>query len=329
MGKLNTILQKVSEKNSPNSLSDLTQSTFQLARRGGRSLEKYYGYILAIFLAFLVADLSIIATRHYFLPTSVPPARFTPPPPLSSKLLADYEGISRRNLFSSDGVIPPALATAAKAKDGQVTDDLGPATLSDLPLTLIGTIVHINKGKSVATIEVKAGQNKILPYFPNDDIEGLATLLKVERKRAIFRNARNGRIEYIEIKDDSTLTFQSKGKAAGEIAQEGETNFSITRNDLNEYMKNLPELLQQATAVPNVSPTTGRIDGFKVIDIAPGSLFTKLGIQKDDLIKSVNGEPIDSPAKAMELYNKLRNERKIDLEIERRGRVLINNFSIN
>lgn len=327
MSKLNSLVKKIADKKVGGSFGDITQSSFQLTRRATKRFEKYYGYAFAVFLAYLFADLTIVGIRDRFLPTSAPAPRLSGYQPTTQKMLAEYDTVTRRNIFNSDGVIPPALSSGAK-KD-EIPDELGPATLSDLPLGLIGTIVHMNKGKSVATIEIKSGSSKVLPFFPNDDIEGLATLLKVERKRAIFRNNRNSRLEYIEIKDESTLTFGMKAKPAGEIAQEGENNFSISRTDLNEHMKNLPDLLQQATAIPNISPTTGRIDGFKVIDMMPNSLFSKLGIQKDDLIRGVNGEPIDSPAKAMELYNKLRNERNIQLDIDRRGRAQTLNFNIN
>ncbi len=66
----------------------------------------------------------------------------------------------------------------------------------------------------------------------------------------------------------------------------------------------------------------GRLDGFIIADIQKGSIFEKLGIRQNDVLKSVNGESIDSPAKAMELYQALRsNAAQINLQLERDGRV--------
>ena len=65
-----------------------------------------------------------------------------------------------------------------------------------------------------------------------------------------------------------------------------------------------------------------------MISIEPGSVFTQIGLQTGDVIKGVNGEKVNSPAKAMELYNSLRNEGKIELEIERNGKVESLNFSV-
>ncbi len=46
-----------------------------------------------------------------------------------------------------------------------------------------------------------------------------------------------------------------------------------------------------------------------------------------DVIKSVNGEDVNSPTKAMELYNALRTDNKINLVIERNGQN--QNFTYN
>ena len=65
----------------------------------------------------------------------------------------------------------------------------------------------------------------------------------------------------------------------------------------------------------------GLIECFSLADIATGSIYERLGLKKNDCIKSVNGEKIDSPAKAMELYNALRGSASsINLGIERNGR---------
>ena len=87
---------------------------------------------------------------------------------------------------------------------------------SQLPLTLVGTIVHVNPAKSIATIQIRGGATpKIIPYIPNDEVENFATLVEVERYRAIFRNRANGRLEYIEHSGlkDGALNFGTPSSA--------------------------------------------------------------------------------------------------------------------
>jgi general secretion pathway protein C len=72
--------------------------------------------------------------------------------------------------------------------------------------------------------------------------------------------------------------------------------------------------------VPNLVPVgNGKIDGFRILDVVDGSLFTKLGIKNGDIIKSVDGDPVDSPAKAMDLYNSLRNKQQVQISMDRNG----------
>ena len=291
--------------------------------------EWLYAYLLALLLGYWLADLGILYMRQNFLSSNIPtiPPRRQPPP--ISPLRTAYNNITDRNIFDADGVIPPPLSSTGEEEAAAPTNE---PVLSRLPLKLIGTIVHINPAKSVATIQV---QNRgVIPYIPNDDIETMATLLKVERNVAIFRNLQNNRLEYIEIKAQGLkLAVQGPNAGAaptgGDGAVQGQgNNFSLKRSDLNQYMENLPALLQQARAVPNIDPGTGVVDGFRLVDIQPGSIYERLGLRRNDLIKGVNGEPVNDPAKAMELYNRLRTDANVAINIERDGRQETLNFSI-
>ncbi len=284
-------------------------------------LEKSYPLMLAALLGYWFADLAVIYLRPSFLPEQAPPEALRTPPPNPQKMRMEYQRITSRNLFNADGAIPNALSKKPDQPGPGDSQQEGPAVPTELTqLILVGTLVHANPTKSVATIENKTG-GKVLPYFITDEIESLATLMKIERKRAIFRNQRNGRLEYIEIKDETQVSFgRTKPiSKAGEIVQQG-NNFTLQRNDLNEYLKNFNDIIQQATAVPNFVPGGGgAIDGYRLIDIAPGSVYEKLGLKKGDVIKGVNGETVDSATKALELYNQLKNSNRVNLDIERNG----------
>lgn len=290
-------------------------------------LKNYAPHLGIALVAWMLADLISIKSRQYMIPA---------PQQLSKKVnleltqtykpLSLYDDILARNIFNSDGIIP---ATQVASEDGSTTDTGGPARESALPLGLVGTIVHANPGKSVATLEFKNSADKIIPYIPNDEIEGMATLLKVERKRIYVRNLSSGIIEYIEIKDESGFSFSKKSNSAkqdGPIMTEGENVFGITRTDLESQMANLPDLLTQARGVPNI--VGGRIDGFKITEIVPNSLFAKLGVKDGDVLKEVDGEKLDSPAKAMELYNTLRTKNKINISGDRNGKPFTMTYNI-
>jgi general secretion pathway protein C len=281
-------------------------------------LKKYLPFAAIGLTALMLADLTSVALRGYMLPKGTNVNRKTSVPMAQYKARSVYDDILTRNIFNSDGLIPEVMVA------GPNTSDPGVARESSLPLQLMGTIVHVSAGKSVATIQVNGNAEKVLPYIPNDEIEGMATLIKVERKKAFIRNLQSGAYEYIQIKDDSAFTFTKKTTGAtqdGPILKESDTNFAITRSDLEMQMNNLPELLTQARAVPNILPSSGgKVDGFLIVDIQENSIFRKLGISPGDVIKGVDGEPLDSPAKAMELYNGLKNKTTLRLQIDRNGK---------
>lgn len=287
-------------------------------------IEKFLPYLLFIFIGYCIADLIILNYRDRMLPTSMPPPKPARQNVDQSVSRGAYNTIISRNIFSSDGKIPDALVPAGMAPGKQ--EDTAPVPTS-LPLVLKGTIVHSNPEKSIANIELRS-KNLTLPYSPGREIDGLATLTAVERTKAIFRNMNNNRLEYIEMKTEGgKISFLGKTPTAagpvapgkGEIQQVAPNKFEVKRSDLLKYTSDMNSLLQQASMIP-VRGASGEIEGFKFISIQPGSVYTQLGFQNGDMIKAVNGEKIDSPAKAMELYNTLKNAPNIKLTKSRDGR---------
>ncbi len=273
-----------------------------------------YIYILMVFLGLLSADVITTSVRDYMLPTKAPaPSQTNNFRPQEVPPVTEYKIITQKNIFNSDGVIPEPL----KGEDQQMQDL--PAELSKLPLGLVGTIVHVDPNKSIASIELK-GRNKIDHYIVEDEIEGMAKITKVERRKVFFRNLSNNRNEYIEIKEENKVSFGTKAgptAGTGPIQQNG-NEYTVDGTFVQKKLLDLPELLQ--TASGQFSFTNGRIDGYRILDVEPDSLFTQFGIRPGDLIRSVNGQPLDSPAKAMELFNDLKNSPQIKMSINRGGR---------
>ncbi len=80
-------------------------------------------------------------------------------------------------------------------------------------------------------------------------------------------------------------------------------------------------LYNRLTDIEKLAPgSDGEVGGFKLIAIKPGSVYEKLGLKRDDIIKGVNGELVDSAQKAMELYQTLKSSDEIQLEIGRNGK---------
>lgn len=291
--------------------------------RGGGDrppFESVYIYVLLFLVGYIIADLSLLQARSAMLPTEPPPAYSPAAHDVRVASRPEYNIISDRNLFNADGMIPPALSAQDK---GDVQDEASPAVLSQLPLKLEGTIVHLNPNRSVATIIVQS-KSETQAFMIEDEIEGLAKITKIERRKVTFRNLNNNRMEYIEIPKESAISFGLRGQETGgddEVIKQGDFDFSVRREDLNKYTSDLASILNQARMVPNIVPGSGgRVEGFRFVSISQNSIYEKLGFKPNDVIKSVNGEPVNSPTKAMELYNALRTDSRIKLTVERDGR---------
>jgi len=307
----------------------LFSSSTTIFNRGPKNrppFEAFYIYILALLTGFLISDLGILAVRPGMLPTSAPPMRPAPPPRMQVSNIQQYQKIKDRNIFNSDGKIPPALTS-----DGSSPDLEAPPVASQLPLKLEGTLVHANPKRSVATVSGK-GKGEAKAYMVDSEIENMARVTKIERRRLIFRNLNNQRLEFIEIPKDSSVTLNVKNPIVGneDVQRKGDFDFTMKRSDISKYTSDLGSILQQARMVPNIVPGSGgRVDGFRFVAIQPGSIYEKLGFKPMDVIKGVNGQAVNSPTQAMELYNALKGENRIELKIERNGRDETFKYDVN
>jgi hypothetical protein len=78
----------------------------------------------------------------------------------------------------------------------------------------------------------------------------------------------------------------------------------------------------QATTAPVFE--NGVCQGVRFADVAPDSVYAHLGIRNDDLIRRVDGREIDTPEQALEIYSKLLQQRRVEVELERYGRPTLN-----
>lgn len=291
------------------------------SKTNNKSLASFALYAFLAFIAFAIADLTIIYFRDRMLPDSAPPKKITSFKQAGYVDRSQYSVISNRNLFSSTGIMPTAI-TAAGGKQDQRRDNA--PVPSQLPISIIGTLVHSDPKKSIAALDLKT-KSKTGSYTVGSDIEGLCTLEKVERNTIYVRNSSNGLLEYIEMaKDKSKINFDASRTAprvgGKEVQASGSNEFTISRANLLKYTNDLSSVLMQARAVPNRDPNTGEINGFRILDMQPGSIYEQLGLQRMDVIKGVNGEPVDSIQKAMEMYNTLKNGTQVKLQIDRGGK---------
>ena len=210
-----------------------------------------------------------------------------------------------------------------------ISDYDSPAIKSRLPLELLGTIVVKDKLKSVASVEDRSTQ-KVVAVKVNDSITGSVIVKNIEADKLFFFNNDTGRNEFIELpQQTSTLKTRGAGGASvGKgIVQTSPDIYTIERTELDRVLgEDLNTVLTQARCVPNFED--GRALGFKCFQIVPGSVYDKLGIKDDDVILSINGQPMNDPSVAFSFFSQLKNMSNIEIGIKRGRQTKYFNYNI-
>ena len=85
-----------------------------------------------------------------------------------------------------------------------------------------------------------------------------------------------------------------------------------------QELQNLSALGMQARIIPNYH--NGKYEGFRLVGVRPNSLYAALGIRSGDIVKRVNGQDLNTPSKALELFNQLQTSSTITVDITRYGK---------
>jgi general secretion pathway protein C len=287
------------------------------------SIFKRYSWVLYLILgaalAFVVADIINGVIRE----------KLRPPPHVSERKPRDattkeekrdpayYAVIAQRDLFHS------AAEKAAAKKPKKMVVKEKDLEKTPLPVRLRGT-VYREKGDSLAIIEDTKTRKQDL-YHVGDLILGEAKLIAVKRNRVYLE--RDGKREILEVYEGTEAKRGEKPRrmgpqrrsipTGGGIKRLSANRYRVPQEDLKDAFDNMSHLLTQVRVVPNFS--SGEPDGFKLLSIKKGSLVHRAGLRDGDILKRVNGIEIDSPEKAFEAYEQVRNEPVITVEILRGG----------
>ncbi len=114
---------------------------------------------------------------------------------------------------------------------------------------------------------------------------------------------------------------KKSGKSMEGVTKVSDFEYHIDRGLLDEKLQDLGALGREARVIPNYDRESGSYKGFKLIGVRPNSLYRNIGIRSGDVILQVNGEEMNSPSKALELFTKLQTSSEITMDIKRRGKV--------
>ena len=261
--------------------------------------------------AYLVADMInlVIGSR---LEASIKPLDEEVSPSFSSAAPPrDYRDIIEGNIFNSKMRGKEAVEPAPAAETHQ-------APPVDLRVILMGTVVgEGTEVVSYAIIEHQVTREQLL-YRLGESIDNQAKIIKIDRNEVLLQigDAQKHLRLYLEEESEP----EAIGMTGARVQERGvlkltSNQWVLDRQEITAALENLSQLLTKARVVPNF--TGGKPDGFRIFSIVPDSFFSKIGLQNGDVLQRINGVEIKDPENFMRVFQQLKGEASVTLDLVR------------
>lgn len=116
------------------------------------------------------------------------------------------------------------------------------------------------------------------------------------------------------------------GNASADMAGGVPVKRNISRSEMQQkVLNNIDNAMQGIQAGPY--RVNDQIEGFKIIRIRPYNILFEYGIRSGDIIKRINGKKVDSTEKLFNMWQGIKNESKMVIDVDRSGKIIT--FELN
>src|SRR5512137_964558 len=220
------------------------------------------------------------------------------------KELAEYSSILERGLFGEG-----KGSSAAPAAETYTT------------FTLIGTI----EGDVFSGAVLADSTNQQSFYRMGQKLADGSQIVKVTRDSVVLRRSDGSTVE-IQIVDETKIVNVAKAVPGSGIKKVGEGKFMVDQREIASSTENLNQVLTQARALPYLEG--GKTVGFRISEIVPGSIYEKIGLVNGDVVQRVNSQDVDDPGRFFQLYQGLKDEKRISIDLLRNGQRQSLNYEV-
>lgn len=301
---------------------------------------KHFWAIHLLFL-FLAAWL-VAGTGNHFVEAAiagVPSGSTARPSAPRSMVPAAPPSLSMERLAALTGLPVPKKEPDVLEPSTAAMDENAEPVRTGLKLKLLGTLLAGLEQWSFCSIQDTSTQ-KTQTYMIGDLVLG-AEIKEIQRTRVIINN--NGRKEFIDstpgdgsapvayvpppsATPGGNTATPTPGVLGAGIRAITENEYEVPKTEIDKTLANLNDVAMQARIVPAFKD--GVAQGFKLFSIRQESIYSKIGVQNGDVIKRINGYDLNSPEKALEIYTKLKEASRIDIEIERNGSTVRKTYNV-
>ncbi len=223
---------------------------------------------------------------------------------------------------------------AQKLKQEQVTKKV---PLSDIKSIKLLAIYH-SQNRVVVTVS-KKGKTSVM--VRGDKIDGYVLEAATAQEAIFLRDGKSyrvrliesagnskgkGSVRYVSDKPSKPTKPEKQTVPKGEVT-EADGLTIVDRTLLDHYSKNMNDIWKNI-GIKEIKEGD-KIKGFKVNFVKRGSDFSKLGLRRGDVIKSINGQELNSYNSAFEIYKNIDTMDGLTLKIKRGKEEMELEYEIN
>ena len=286
--------------------------------------------VLGISIAVAAGSLGMTLTRYLSLRAYAPKSAARPSAAPAERAVPTSPPEQWTNLFApAQGMTLPSRLPAANAKSASQ----GPRTA----FVLVGTIVSSSPSARRAILWAN-GMKEPKAFRENEEVEPGAFLASVERDKVwLTRGSEREMLEILPVgsKARAALPPPASGQRsaapaapqaaatssppAGDIRVErlADNRYSIDEAGVTQLTTNINQYMTQVRLIPFFEGNKSA--GYRIAAIRPGTTFEQLGFQGGDVLQQVNGLDVSSPEKLYTIFQNLKDEKKVSVNILRQG----------
>lgn len=192
-------------------------------------------------------------------------------------------------------------------------------------LKLLGVVIGDQGGISAIVEELSSKRQ--LFFRLHDQIPDVGEISEIRRDGMVVRQV--DQQEFLELaasQIEKPLAVSATTGSAVASAPGTPMRTVLDRRDVEQAIGDLPKLLSQARAVPYL--VNGAMNGFRLDYVAPSSFYEKIGLKYGDVLQQVNGVNIRDPGTMLTLFQQLRNEKTVKLDVLRNNQRTAMTFDI-
>lgn len=216
---------------------------------------------------------------------------------------ADVQAIADNHVFGeADAEAAPVIIPAAD-------ENLSDTRLTNLVLK--GTIASAIPEFSVAVIADGTAEQRV--YAIGDSVGSGATLHAVYSDRVVLNE--NGALTNLRLPIDFPQSSSTAVRRATATTRQAARNSNSLQNVVAENLTQLSDVIRPT----QYRGADGQLAGFRVYPGRNRQKFAALGLRPGDLVKDINGQPLNDPTQAMQVFQSLGQTDEVTVTIERNG----------